>query len=163
MTGNQENNSNIPDPPRGKRAILWRLPIWIYRLRLGWIFGHRMLLLTHKGRVSGKPRQAVLEVVKHDKETRTYYVASGFGKKSQWFQNIMKTPEVTVRVGNNSIDGYAERLSSDEGKRIFQDYQRRHPNAIKNLSKLIGYEIGEGEEGIELLMRSIPVIKLQSK
>lgn len=30
--------------------------------------------------------------------TNTYYVASGFGEKSDWFRNIQKTPKVNVRV-----------------------------------------------------------------
>jgi hypothetical protein len=37
-----------------------KLPLLLYRLGLGWIFGHRFLLLTHKGRRSGKVRQTVL-------------------------------------------------------------------------------------------------------
>ena len=26
----------FPDPPRGYKPIPWRLPIWFYRLGLGW-------------------------------------------------------------------------------------------------------------------------------
>lgn len=153
----------IPDPPKGNKAILWRLPIWFYRLKLGWLLGHRMLLLTHVGRVSGKPRNAVLEVVHYDKENNTHYVASGFGEKSQWFQNIMKTPNVTIQVGNQIIPVTAERLPVDEAENIFAIYQQKHPNAIKNLSKLVGYELGDSEEDIRAFMHSIPMIAFHPK
>ena len=157
----QKPNFKIPDPPRGSKAILWRLPIWIFRLGLGWVFGHRAILLTHKGRISGQPRQAVLEVIQYEKATNVHYVVSGFGEKSQWFQNIMKTPEVYVQVGNKRFAAVAERLSPEDGEKIFQDYQKHHPNAIKNLSKLIGYQIGEDEEDIRAFTRTIPVIRMQ--
>jgi hypothetical protein len=35
---------------------LVRAPIWLYRLRLGFLFGRRMLLLEHIGRKSGARR-----------------------------------------------------------------------------------------------------------
>jgi len=158
MKDNQVVDFKIPDPPQGYKANLWRLPIWFYRLKLGWLLGHRMLLLTHVGRVSGKPRNAVLEVVHYDKESNTHYVASGFGEKSQWFRNIMKTPDVNIQVGNQKIPVTAKRLPIDEAEKIFEIYQQKHPNAIKNLSKLVGYEIGDSEEKLRAFKRAIPII-----
>jgi hypothetical protein len=51
--------------PRGMLRWL-RMPIWLYRLRLGWLLGNRFLMLTHIVRKSGQPPQSVLEVVGHD-------------------------------------------------------------------------------------------------
>jgi deazaflavin-dependent oxidoreductase (nitroreductase family) len=158
MMDKQENNFKVPEPPRGIKAIPWRLPIWLYRLKLGWLMGHRTLLLTHTGRVSGQPRTAMLEVVHYDPESNTHYVASGFGEKSQWYQNIMKTPEVTIQVGNNKISAVAEHLPLPEAEKIFQIYERHHPNAIKNLSKLVGYQIGDSEEEMRAFRQAIPII-----
>jgi hypothetical protein len=67
-------------PPRGLARLAWRAPIWFYRLGLGGLLGQRFVLLNHIGRRSGQPRQAVVEVVRHDKRTGTYIVASGFGE-----------------------------------------------------------------------------------
>ena len=53
-------------PPSGVGRALFRAPIYLYRLGLGWLFGKRILLLNHIGRVSGKQRQVILEVVEHD-------------------------------------------------------------------------------------------------
>ena len=158
MTYKPDVDLKIPGPPQGIKAIPWRLPIWLYRLRLGGLLGHRFLLLTHIGRVSGQPRTAVLEVVKYNPKTNTHFVASGFGEKSQWFQNITVTPEVTIQVGNNSFLAVAERLPVDEAEEIFRDYHNRHPNAIKNLGKLIGYNIGDDEEKLITFMRTIPIV-----
>ena len=153
----------IPDPPRGIKAIPWRLPIWIYRLRLGWLLGHRFLLLTHKGRTSGKPRKAMLEVIKYEKETNTHYVASGFGEKSDWYQNITKNPEVIIQAGNKEFPATAEQLPSDDGVNVFLEYTHHHPNAIKNLAKLIGYDVGDTEEEVMEFLQLIPVIVVRPR
>ncbi|HEU5434459.1 MAG TPA: hypothetical protein VFU81_22495, partial [Thermomicrobiales bacterium] len=57
-------------PPAGVTRLLARAPIWLYRLHLGRLLGHHALVLTHRGRKSGKARQAILEVVRYDPATR---------------------------------------------------------------------------------------------
>jgi hypothetical protein len=44
--------------------VAFRLPIHLYRLDLGWLLGHRVLLLSHRGRKSGLIRATPLEVVR---------------------------------------------------------------------------------------------------
>jgi hypothetical protein len=44
---------------------LMRAPIWIFRARLGFLFGTRLLMLEHIGRKTGLPREVVLEVFDH--------------------------------------------------------------------------------------------------
>lgn len=159
MTTNaRDTDLKIPDPPQGIKAILWRLPIWLYRLKLGWLLGKRMLQLTHTGRVSGQPRKAVLEVIRYDEETNTPYVASGFGEKSQWFRNISKTPEVYIQIGRQRFPAIAARLPEDKAVKIFKAYHDRYPHAIKNLSKMVGYEIGDSEAEMLDFMRLLPVV-----
>jgi deazaflavin-dependent oxidoreductase (nitroreductase family) len=152
-------STSVPDPPRGLSAILWRLPIWLYRLRLGRLLGHRALLLIHTGRVSGSPRHAVLEVIKYDADTNTHYVASGFGEKANWFQNITQTPHVTIRVAGDGIPVLAERLSLSEAEITFKDYHQRHPKALAGLAKMIGYQLSQNEaEIMDFFSREIPII-----
>lgn len=87
-------------PPTGWRRYLWRAPIHLYRVGLGPLMGKRFLLLNHIGRKTGLPRQAVVEIARYDPEANVYYVASGFGKKSDWYRNLQAHPDVTIQVGN---------------------------------------------------------------
>ena len=67
-----------------KKGILWyffRAPVYLYRWRLGWLLGHRLLLLTHIGRRTGLRRQTVLEVVEYRKEIPEAVVVNGFGPR----------------------------------------------------------------------------------
>jgi hypothetical protein len=39
--------------PSGALKLAFRLPIYLYRVNLGWLPGHRILLLIHQGRKIG--------------------------------------------------------------------------------------------------------------
>jgi deazaflavin-dependent oxidoreductase (nitroreductase family) len=128
---------SIVDTPPGKALRLGlRLPIWLYRARLGWLLGDRFLMLTHIGRNSGLPRQTVIEVVQHDKETDTYYVVSGWGEKSDWYRNIRKSPAVTIQAGGRKFQARAELVGLEKAIRIIEAYTRDHPTASRELAGL---------------------------
>lgn len=156
-----------PKPPTGLSRLLFRLPIYLYRLGLGWLMGERFLLLNHTGRKSGLPRQAVVEVVRHDPASDTYIIASGFGEQSQWFQNLMHTPDVSIRVGRRTAtaDGclavHARRLSTEEAAHEMADYAQRNPSAARALARLMGFQVDGTEEGYRDLGRQLPFVALE--
>lgn len=78
--------------PRGLLRWFLRMPVLLYRLRLGWLLDGRFLMLTHTGRYSRLSRQVVLEVVHHDEESGAYFVAAGWRGHADWFLNIKATP-----------------------------------------------------------------------
>ena len=67
--------------PSGTLRLVFRLPIYLYRLNLGWLLGHRGLLLIHQGRKSGLLWETVLEVIRYDPATKESVVLSGWGRK----------------------------------------------------------------------------------
>ena len=149
------------NPPRGLFRWLVRLPVWLYRARLGGMLGDRFLMLTHIGRKSGQPRQVVLEVVRHDKDTDTYYVAVGFGERTDWYRNVLKTPKVVVQSGWRQLAARAERLPPDEAERIIVDYAHRHPVAIREIARVLGYRLDGTQADYATLGRLIPIIALK--
>ncbi len=127
-------------PPKGLGRLLFRLPIWLFRLRLGWLMGDRMLLLHHTGRKSGLPRQAVLEVVRHDRATDTYVVVAAFGEETHWYQNVMASPDAIIQVGRRRLPVRAESLPAEERGTIIAEFARKHPFEARFVS-LIGYRV----------------------
>jgi len=85
--------------PTGASRLAFRLPIYLYRLDLGWLLGHRFLLLVHRGRESGLLRETVLEVILYDPATRESVVLSAWGEKADWYRNIEAVPALEVRTG----------------------------------------------------------------
>jgi deazaflavin-dependent oxidoreductase (nitroreductase family) len=151
-------------PPTGLNRLMFRLPIWFYKLHIGWLLGGRFLLLNHVGRKSGQARQVVLEVVGHDKETDTYYVASGFGPQAQWFQNLQETTAVSIQVGRKKMPVTAHILSSEESGNTMVAYAHNHPKAAKNLMKFCGYLVdGSDEDYFVMGSEHIPFVAFEPR
>lgn len=150
-------------PPKGFNRIIFRLPIGLYRWHLGWMLGGRFLLVNHIGRKSGLPRKVVIEVVRHDKNEHTIIVASGFGVKSQWYQNMQKTPDVTIQLGSKKYAAHAEFLSAEQGANEMVDYAHRHASAAHELAKLMGYRVDGTDEDYFALGQEIPFVALKYK
>lgn len=147
--------------PRGLLRLGLRLPILLYRARLGWLLGKRFLMLTHIGRKSGQPHQTVVEVVDHDAATGTYFIASGWGRKSDWFRNVQKTPEVTVHVGGRRFEAVAECIPLDAAEQRLQVYARKHPLAFRELTRvMLGESLTGTPEDCRRLANSVPVVAL---
>lgn len=149
-----------PPPPRGLLRLALRLPVWIYRLHLGWLLGQRFLLLTHTGRVSGKLHQTVLEVVRYDPARQMVYVASGWGEQSDWLRNLMKNPRAQVQLGRQRMDVRARRLAADEAAQEILDYGRRNPRALSALARFMGYRLEADEEDYRAFGRLVPMVEL---
>ncbi len=150
-----------PTPPRGLKAIPWRLPIWLYRLHLGFLLGERFLLLEHIGRKTGKRRFAVLEVIGKDAEPLAYYVASGFGERSHWFRNIMARPEVVIQVKQRRYRARAERLPYEEAIARLRAYAQAHPAALRELSRLLHYRYDGSEASLRELANMLPIVRFR--
>lgn len=135
-----------PKYPSGISRFLFRAPIWLYKYNLGWLMSGRMIEITHTGRKSGEPRHVVLEVVKYDPSTDTYYIAAAWGEKSDWVKNIQANPNVHVQVGRRNLDLIAEQLTSDQSEMVILDYSQRHGATMMNLARFMGYKL-DGSEG----------------
>ncbi|SPM27966.1 nitroreductase family deazaflavin-dependent oxidoreductase [Mycobacterium terramassiliense] len=121
---------------------LTRAPTWIYRARAGALFGSRILMLEHIGRKSGAPRYAVLEVVGHP-GADAYLVASGFGRKAQWFRNIEANPRVRVYVGSHAPRRATARvLDRAEADRTLAAYRERHPGTWERFRPVLENTLG---------------------
>jgi deazaflavin-dependent oxidoreductase (nitroreductase family) len=119
-----------------------RFPVVLYRARLGFLFGSRMLMLEHIGRKTGARRYAVLEVVDRPRPG-TYVVVSGFGTRAQWFRNVRACPNVGVWVGpHGRAPATARLLTSDEVRTALASYADKHPRAWATLRPVFEETLG---------------------
>lgn len=148
-------------PPSGVRRFLFRLPIYLYRMGLGWVLGDRLLLLHHVGRISGKARSVVLEVAEHDDADDSFFIASGWGPTAAWYRNVLETPEVEIKVGRRDVAVTAMPLTREEGAEVFVRYAARHPKAAKRvLPRLMGYSVDGSEADFRQVGLRIPFVRL---
>lgn len=147
-------------PPTGLSRVLFRVPIHIYRAGLGWTLGNRILLLHHVGRVSGRQRQAVLEIVEHDPADDSFVVASGWGPTAAWYRNVTHTPDVTIQVGRRTIPATAVPLTDDEGAETFVRYATKHRWAAKYLlPRVLGFSVDGSEADFRAVGQRLPFVR----
>lgn len=87
--------------------LMWRLGLgqWINL----WPEGiGRIMVITHTGRKSGLKRQTPVNYAIVDGEV---YCVSGFGKYSDWYQNIKTNPEVEIWLPDSWWAGIAEEIT----------------------------------------------------
>lgn len=147
--------------PRGLARLGFRLPIWLYRMGLGSLLGGRFLLLTHRGRKTGLQRQAVLEVVRYDKEKTIFIVAAGFGTASDWYQNIRLHPQATIQNGKQRWKMIARFLTPEQAGEEMLDYTRRYPTASRELARFMGYRLNGTQEDIRAMGQALPMVSFQ--
>lgn len=117
--------------PTGASRLAFRLPIYLYRLDLGWVLGHRFLLLVHRGRKSGLLRETALEALLHDPAAREGVVLSAWGEKADWYRNVGATPALEVRTGGQRYVPEQRFLAPEENHAVISDHGRRHPLALR--------------------------------
>jgi deazaflavin-dependent oxidoreductase (nitroreductase family) len=137
-----------------------RAPIALYRARLGFVFGRRLLMLEHRGRRTGARRYVVLEVIDHPAPGQ-YVVASGFGFRAQWLRNVQHDPRVKVTIGSHRPrDATATLLDRRQGGEALRRYAEQHPRAWEQLKPIFEQLLGSAITETET---ALPLVKLSMK
>lgn len=128
---------------------LMRMPIPLYRAGLGWIFGTRLVMIEHLGRVSHEPKYVVVEVV--ERGHNVIRVASGFGTRSQWYRNLRANGVAYLSTGNvRRARAGVRLLDAEESERRLREYAAAHPTAWRHLSSAMDYAAG-GDAAIPIV------------
>lgn len=139
-----------------------RLPARLYDIGAGRLLGHRFLLLTHRGRRSGRPYRTILEVVRWDPEKREATVMSGFGAQANWRLNVLAGGAVEVQIATTQFAAAARSLEREEAVVVLADYERRNrlagPIVRAILSRLAGFRFDGSAEARERLVEALPLL-----
>lgn len=156
-----------PKPRQGVLRYVFRAPGYLYRWRIGFLLGHRFLLLTHTGRRSGLPRQTVLEVMEYRSESGEAIVMSGFGRDSNWLLNISANSNEEIQLGSRHFHATHRMLNEDEAIRVLGGYERRNwlvaPIVRRVLSWLTGWPYHGTEEDRRRVVKQLPLIAFRPR
>jgi len=155
--------------PRLNRALrrLFRAPAYLYRWRCGWLLGHRLLLLIHVGRRTGRRRETVLEILEYRKEGPEAVVMSAFGRDADWLRNIGATPAAEVVIGTQHFIAAHRFLGDEEAVRVIAGYERSNrfiaPVIRAVLSRLLGWRYDGSADSRRRLVRQLPLIAFRRR
>jgi deazaflavin-dependent oxidoreductase (nitroreductase family) len=105
---------------------IFKLPLLLYRIGLGCLFGKRFMLLTHIGRRSGKVHRTILAVLRFDEKTNEIMAISAWSA-SDWYKNIQASPALQVETGFIRYAPMWRILEPEEIATLFDEYRRKHP------------------------------------
>jgi deazaflavin-dependent oxidoreductase (nitroreductase family) len=140
--------------------------VQLYRHNLGWVLGHRFLLLVHVGRRSGRRYETVVEVVKWTPDGEVV-VLSGWGESADWYRNAVAQPSVEIVLGRRRFTASHRVLPTDEAAAILADYERRNrwlrPVVHWVLGRLVGWSYGGSAEERVRLASQLPMIAFRER
>ena len=97
--------------------------------------GEDFCYLTTNGRVTGRPHEIEIWFALLP-ETRTLYMLSGGGDRSDWVKNLRRNPEVTVRIAEERFSGHAREAGDAEedqlARRLLVEKYESSPGSLEN-------------------------------
>ncbi len=147
--------------PRPGLLLRWfyRTPVALYRIGLGGLMPMQ-LMLTTVGRKSGQPRRAVVDLLKRDAATDTYYVVSAYGELSDWYRNLEANPAVQVQVRWRRFAGRATIVPQDEAEAFVLGFSRQHRLYVRTMFRLIGLK-ADTEDEMRAVAAEMRVVAIQ--
>jgi deazaflavin-dependent oxidoreductase (nitroreductase family) len=161
--------STAPTFNRGRpsrwRRLMFKAPVALYRDGPAEILRRRcVMLLTTKGRKSGLPRTGGVSFMPLDDH---FVVFSGWGIRSDWYQNLLADPEVTLQSGRRRIPALAVPVADPERRRQLMRQMRERsahcgpPRPVRELLRRTGVFDYDGELELAVAQAgSLPVVEL---
>ena len=157
-------------PPGRLLRTLFKVPLFLHRMGLGGsvrIFGIRLMLITTKGRRTGRPHSVMVDVLDHDSEEDEYYVGSAYGDRADWVRNIRANPVFEAQVGKRRFSARARRVPNPESAEIVAEYIDAHRLYAKSIARVMGIDAKSMAEedlrtmfGGETVLAIKPVIEI---
>jgi deazaflavin-dependent oxidoreductase (nitroreductase family) len=155
-----------PGKAEGKAPALmipiFKLPVLLYRLQLGWLLGKRFMQITHVGRRSGKVRRTILAVLRFDAKTKEIYAVSAW-KGSDWYYNIQAAPALQVEIGSVRYAPAQRTLSPEEITTAFMEYRQQHPIFSRMICRIPGWKWDSTYEEFLELARTLRGVAFRPK
>lgn len=135
-------------PPRGWLKLFFKIPVLVARCGLaGWerLIGVEWMLLATIGRKSGKKRYTMVDVLQYEKESDTYFIEAGFGKRSDWYRNIQANPIFEAQVGRRKFLATSEELSAECAVDVMLNFIQRRPMYAESVLKMVNIKFTSEE------------------
>ena len=136
--------------PRGLLKLFFKTPVFLHKLGIVWwiekFTGAQWMLITTTGRKTGVPRQAIVDVMKYDKEADTYYIEAAYGARADWVRNIRAHPIFHGQVGRRRFEAHAVELTPDQGEEMLVAFYRSAPKYARAVMSLGGLKVKDETE-----------------
>lgn len=144
--------------PKGLFKRVLHAPSFLYRARLGFVFGKRFLMIEHRGRSSGHLYRTVVEVAGRHPEQREWIVAAGRGPRSDWYLNLIAGGLEAVWLGSRCHHAEVRFLSPEDASVVMKAYEDMRPGTAKRLYRTMGVTYDGTDEDRVRMMHEVPMV-----
>ncbi len=164
ISHDQDVLSSKPDTTKPPSFLLpiFKLPLLLYRINLGWLMGKRFMQLTHLGRRTGKVHKTVLAVLHFNDQTKEIRVISAWSA-CDWYRNIQAKPALRVEMGVVDYVPDHRIISPEEIASLFTAYRNKHPLFSKVICKIPGWKWDSTYEEFLELARTLRGVAFRPK
>jgi deazaflavin-dependent oxidoreductase (nitroreductase family) len=150
--------------PRDRPGPVWRVifkqPIRLYKLGLGWLIGKRVLLLHTTGRKTGKHRITPLEY-SYDHAADVYTVMAGWSGKTDWYRNACANPHVYVQVGRRAFHAVARPVSREGVAEMLAEMVQINPRALRMFARWSDEPVDGSMDSLRKIAIHFPALTLE--
>lgn len=137
------------------------IPVFAYKIGLGPLLGHMILILTTTGRKSGQTHTTPLQYEFVDGH---YFIGSARGTSSDWCQNILANPEVGVHLNSIYFPATATIITDLEIITKFIKLRfTRHPVMMGILFRVQGWPAQPSPQEFQSYARQRSMVKITPK
>ncbi len=120
---------------------LFRLPLFFQRIGLGFLIQPNVLILTTKGRRTGRLHKTPVEYGPGLRGPDMPLVMAGWGGHTDWYRNALADPCVHVWMQGREWDARAERVPDAEVAQVLKQIALAQPAANRMWSRWAGFQI----------------------
>ena len=135
--------------PNRLLKFFFKVPVWLHKMGFGgWerLAGAQWMLITTTGRKTGKPREAMVDVMDYDKTTDTYYIEAAYGARADWYKNMQSNPIFEAQVGRRKFKARAGMLSNEGAGEMLVQFYRHKPAYTRSVMTMAGMKFKDEEE-----------------
>jgi deazaflavin-dependent oxidoreductase (nitroreductase family) len=129
---------------------------WLLRL----VSPAPVVVLTHRGRRSGKVYKTPVEAISADRELGEVIVSPMWGERSDWYRNVLAGGLVEATLRGEALPVQVRQLTEDERREALSAYRRDHPIYSRGIVRMLaGLHDLQGDR-FEAVAREIPMLIL---
>jgi len=128
------------------------------------VLGIEWIVVTTRGRRSGRPHTVVLDVVGRDGADGGWYVQPA-EPDAAWVRNVRADPHVVVEAGGRETPADAVEITGPDGAEVVLRFIRTHPRYARLVVRLVGYvhDVDVPDDALRAQLRSVIVFALRPR
>jgi len=149
--------------PNRLLKFFFKVPVWLHKMGFGgWerLVGAQWMLITTTGRKTGKRRDAMVDVMDHDKATDTYYIEAAYGARADWYKNMQSNPIFEAQVGRRKFKARAGALSTEGAGDMLVQFYRNKPAYTRSVMAMAGMKFKD-EDDLRVIGKNLTLLAVK--